>query len=134
MRIFLTSDTNADSGISEVGSKLYAPGIDTYFKDRDYGSSLIAGISVVLMCRDPRWNFTRRIRMDWKTATLRMDIMLDYDKMKPATPQERQREVAQRLYDEVPEVLERYRKKLKDFDMDRFISDLRDWIDSLGWR
>ena len=37
-----------------------------------------------------------------------------------------QREVAQRLYDEIQEVLSRY--KIVSFDGERFVADLRSWI------
>lgn len=52
--------------------------------------------------------------------------------MEEASPEERKRIMTQEIYDEVPEVLSRY--KIPDFDRDAFVADLRNWIDGLGWR
>jgi len=93
------------------------------------------------MCRDPLLNFDQRIELrSDKNAfrdekTLSIDIMLDLPTMKGfhLTDQaSRKRIMAQRIYDEVPEIVSRY--NIPDFDSETFIEDLRTWIDELGWR
>ena len=67
-----------------------------------------------------------------KEKTLYMDIMLDSKKMKSSVAKTRRRIIAQALEDEIPGVLSRY--KIADFDMNRFVTDLKAWIAGLGWK
>ena len=64
MRFFVTCDADIESGVSDV---LYGlnKAFDEYFGDRFYDDSGI-NISVILMCRDPVWNFKQRIRFSKK--------------------------------------------------------------------
>ena len=61
---------------------------------------------------------------------LYMDIMLDLDEMKCATPEERRRIILQKLASEVPETLSRY--VIPHFDRERFLDDLDAWIIDLN--
>jgi hypothetical protein len=90
------------------------------------------GVTVVFMCLDKELGLKKRIKLVKSEKKLYMDIMLDLPTMKSATPEARRREVAQRLYDEVPEVLAKY--KIPDFNRDAFVADFRAWIDGTGWR
>lgn len=131
MELFISSDTHWESRVDQVLNELTDHELRQYFEGRDYGSGL-AGVSVIFMCRDPSYNFKRRIKLSKKEKNLYLDIMLDLPTMKAATPEERKRVVAQRLYDEVPEVLSGY--KIPDFNKDAFVADLRGRIDRIGWR
>ena len=83
------------------------------------------------MCRDPRLNFKQRIRMDRKELILYMDLMLSSPEMAAATKAKRQHMLAEKLYNEVPQIVRKY--KLKDFDTERFVSDLQGWLKGTGW-
>ncbi|QIF04955.1 hypothetical protein [Roseimicrobium sp. ORNL1] len=102
-----------------------------HFAPKNYGEGL-SEIVVVLMCQDSALNLKRRLRYSRKESKVYMDIMLDLPAMSAATPEARKQEVMQRLFDEVPEVLERYR--IPDFDREVFVADLRSWIAHIGWR
>jgi hypothetical protein len=131
MKLFISSDAHWESRLGQVLDELTDHKFRQHFEGRDYGSGL-AGVSVIFMCRDPSNNFKRRIKLSKKDKNLHLDIMLDLPTMKAASPEERKRVVAQRLYDEVPEVLSSY--KTPFFDRDAFVTDFREWIDSIGWR
>ncbi len=131
MRLFITCDANWESKVDRVLSDLVGLKFRQHFEQREYGFGL-TGLSVILMCRDPSHNFKRRIKLSKKEKNLHLDIMLDLASMKEASPAERKREVAQRLFDEVPEVLSRYR--IPDFDREAFIADFQAWVESIGWR
>ena len=102
-----------------------------HFVAREYGDGFHC-VVVVLMCRNPELNFKRRIRFAKKEKTVFMDILLELPTMNALEPEDRKRIVAQRLFDEVPDVLSKY--KIPDFDKDAFIADFRAWIDATGWR
>jgi len=106
-------------------------GYSEHFEGLDYGSGL-AGILVTIICRDRSLHCKRRIRFPKKEKILYLDIMLDLARMKKFDLAVRKREVAQQLYEDVPEVISQLR--IPDFDKHAFISDLRSWIDATGWR
>lgn len=103
-----------------------------YFQQRDYGSGVF-GVTVTLMCRGLHTNFKQRIRFAKAEKKLYMDIMLDFIEMRDATDEQRKKIVATRLYNEVPEIVAKYKKKIPDFDADRFNADLQQWIKGTGW-
>ena len=102
-----------------------------YFVVKDNGAGL-AGVVIVLICRDPNLHLKRRIRFATKKKTIYMDTMLDLPVMKAALPAERKRIIAQQLSHDVAEVLSGY--KILDFKKDVFVDDFYRWIDGLGWR
>jgi hypothetical protein len=126
-RFRITSDANEESGVGQVVDSTSGPTED-HFKNKNYGTGL-SGIGVVLMCRDPRFNFKRRIRLAKKDKRLYMDIMLDLDQMKYNSPQARREIILQRIAKEVPEVLAKY--QLTNFDRERFVFDLHTWLASI---
>jgi hypothetical protein len=129
MKFNLLSDANWDSRVGQAVGELLTRESRIFFEERDYGAGLV-GIVVVFMCRDPNIKFKRRIRFVRKTKAIYMDIMLDFNQMKPATDEFRRRVVAERLLDEVPAVLGKY--SIPDFDRQRFIADLSDRIRTNG--
>jgi hypothetical protein len=58
--------------------------------------------------------------------------LLDLPTIKAASPAERTRLVAQRLFDEVPEVLSGY--KIPDFDKEAFNAEFRAWVENIAWK
>lgn len=131
MKLFISSDAHFESGLGQVLDDLTDHGFRQYFQGRDYGRGL-GGVSVIFMCRDPSYDFKRRIKHSKKERNLHMDIMLDLPTMKAASPEERKRIVAQRLFDEVPEVLSSY--KIPDFDKESFIAEFRAWVEITDWK
>jgi hypothetical protein len=129
MKIGFTADSNIESGLSEV---LYSFGtrLEDDFVQKSYGDSRLE-IFVVLMCRDPRWNFKQRIRFDRKDNCLYMDLMLDLPTMTQADFEGRKRIVAEKIVSEVPAIIAKY--KMKDFDLARFSSDLKSWFETNNW-
>jgi hypothetical protein len=130
MRFFITCDANIESKLDEVLDPMNDLGFDEYFAERYYDDSGI-NITVVLMCRDPYLNFKQRIRFSKNENKLYMDIMLDFNQMKYADSATRKRIVAEKLINEVPQIIAKY--KFKDFDLKRFSSDLRGWFEQQGW-
>jgi hypothetical protein len=57
--------------------------------------------------------------------------MLDLPIMKESSSIQRQRIIAERLYDEVPKIVSKY--KLEKFDTEKFVADLRAWLTSINW-
>jgi hypothetical protein len=131
MRLSILCDANWESGIEKILGELADRHLFEHFEAREYGAGL-GGVTVIFMCRDPSYDFKRRVKLSKKESKIYLDIMLNSREMSAATPEMRKREVAQRLYDEIPEVLSRY--KIVSFDGERFVADLRSWIDELGWR
>ncbi len=130
MKFGVTSDANSESGLDEVSRAKNAQGFEEYFADRFYDDSGIE-MFVVLMCRDPRWNFKQRIRFVKKDNCLYMDVMLDLNVMSRADSATRKRIVGEKIVNEVPQIVAK--KKFKDFDLKRFSSDLREWFEQHGW-
>ncbi len=131
LRLSILADVHWESRVDLVLNELSSFGFRQHFESKNYGSGL-AGVSVILMCRDPSYSFKRRIKLSKKEMNLHMDIMLDLPTMKAASPEERKRIVAQRLFDEVPQVLSGY--KIPNFDKDAFIAEFRAWVESIGWK
>ena len=130
MRFFTTYDANSEANLDEILHGLDNGGFDEYFAEKYYDDSGIE-MSVIFMCRDPRWNFKQRIRFSKKENRLYMDIMLDLDVMSHADPITRKRIVAEKIVNEVPQIIAK--KKFKDFDLPRFTKDLREWFETSGW-
>ena len=129
MKFGITCDANAESGVSEVMLGLN-DAFEEYFGDRFYDDSSI-GLFIVLMCRDPAWNFKQRIRFVKNRNTLYIDIMLDLNVMSRADPGTRKQIVGEKIVNEVPQIIAK--KKFKDFDLPRFSRDLRMWFEDQGW-
>jgi len=129
MKFFITSDSNAESGVGEATRGL-TQALGDYFADRLYNDSDIE-MAICLMCRDPSWNFKQRIRFVKKENCLYMDIMLDLDVMKYAERFHRKEVIGGKLVSEVPEIIAK--KKFKGFDLPRFTKDLREWFEDNEW-
>lgn len=130
MRFRIVSDSNIEAGLSDVSDALSESGFRAHFAEQYYDDSGIS-LGVVLMCRDPHLNFKQRIRFSKKENTLYMDLMLDLDVMSRANPVTRKRIVGEKIVNEVPQIVAKY--KFKDFDLKRFSSDLRTWFEENGW-
>jgi hypothetical protein len=125
MRFMIVGDINSESGVGQVIDEVCGPTLD-YFRPKEYGSGLL-GLGIVLMCRNPRLNFKRRIRFSKRESTLDIDIMLDLGQMQSADHETRRRIVLERLSEEVPAVVSKYH--FKDFDERQFVRDLRAWTE-----
>jgi hypothetical protein len=130
MKFGVTCDANIESGLNDVLNTLNNDGFDGYFDTRFYDDAG-TGLFIVLMCRDPMWNFKQRIRFVKKRNTLYVDIMLDLDVMSRADLATRKRIIGEKIVAEVPQIVAK--KKFKDFDLPRFTSDLREWFETHGW-
>jgi hypothetical protein len=124
MHLRITCDANEESGVGQVVFKISGP-TRRQFASKNYGIGL-AGVGVVLMCRDPELNFKRRIRLARKEKKLFMDIMLDLAQMREADQEKRTRIIRERLAEEVPTVVGKY--SIADFDKERFLADLKSWL------
>jgi len=126
MQFHITADTIQESGVAEVVYELSAP-TRQHFASLDYGSGL-PRLCVVLMCRDPKLDFKRRVRFSKQAQTLYMDVMLHLPDMIPLAHNERRSAIVVRLQREIPEVLTKY--KFHDFDQPKFENELRSWFAS----
>ena len=123
MHLRLTGDTSAESGLDPIFS--WSEPTRKYFVSKHYGNGLL-GVVVVLMCQDPALNLKRRVRFSKKEKKLYLDIMLDLNQIRTASPSARKRFVVERLSSEIPELLKKYR--FLDFDEAKFVDDLRSWL------
>jgi len=129
MKFGITYDANSEAGLDEVIFGLNAAW-ERFFGDRFYDDSS-TGLFLVLMCRNPRWDFKQRIRYSKKESTLYIDIMIDLGLMSGSGLGTRRQIVAKKILNEVPEIIAK--KKFKDFDLPRFTKDLREWFEDNGW-
>jgi hypothetical protein len=124
MHLRITSDANVESGVGQVVDEISGP-TRRHFVPKSYGGGL-AGVGVVLMCRDPKLNFKRRIRLARKERTLYMDVMLDLTEMRAADHGKRNLIIRERLIGEIPAIVRKY--SVEDFDAPRFEQDLKAWL------
>ena len=124
MRVRITSDANAESGIGPIVDEISGP-TRRYFAPKDYGVGLL-GLGIVLMCRDPKLNFRRRLRFDRKERVVFFDIMLDLKELRNADHKRRKQIVLERIAVEAPEVLKKY--SIPEFDESAFVTDLKSWL------
>ncbi len=128
MHLRITCDVNEESGVGEVVGEISGP-TRRHFVPKDYGIGL-AGVAVVLMCRDPERNFQRRLRIARKEKTVFMDVMLDLAQMREADHSGRKQIIRERLTEEIPAVVRKY--SIGDFDDARFAEDLKAWLAEIG--
>lgn len=131
MRFDIISDTNYEAKIDQVTDTFPARELEDWLHFKNYGSDLV-DIGIVLMCRNPEYNFKQRIRMDRKDKILYIDLMLNYYYFTSnITQEDRINAVAKKIIEEVPPIVKKY--KFKDFDTDLFISDLKMYFIEIGW-
>lgn len=132
MKFDITSDTNYETKISDhVTTQFPSREVEDWLYFKNYGSDLV-DIFIVLMCRNPERNFKQRIRMDRKNKALYVDLMLDYDYfVSDITQEDRVNIVAKKIIEEVPPIVKKY--KLRDFDLDLFMADLKEYFKKIGW-
>lgn len=126
MFLRITGDTDVQSGVGPIIDDSSGPTEDR-FAPMDYGAGA-PDIAVILMCQDPGLNLKRRVRLSKKDKTLYLDVMLDLPTMKFAKTKARRQFVFKKIHDDVSEVIARY--NLPDFDSERFLKDLKTWLDS----
>jgi len=135
MRFSVVSDADDETGLHDIVYEVNGAISDT-FLDRFYDDSGIS-IGVVLMCRDPRWNFRQRISFSTKKNCLYTDLMFDWHTMVNADHNTRKKIVAEKIVTEISQIIAKYKFKgkygFKDFDLPRFTKDLREWFETHGW-
>lgn len=130
MKINLLCDINWESRVDKVLYALSDFKYRQFFEKKNYGSSL-EEVIVVFMCRDTELNFKRRIRFSKKEKKLYMDIMLDLSQFSTIDQTDREKIIAQRLVSDIPLIISKY--KFKDFDIQKFERDLREWLIKINW-
>jgi hypothetical protein len=131
MKFNIVSDTNYEAKVDQVTDTFSSREVEDLMHFKNYGSDLL-GIVLVLMCRNPEYNFNQRIQMDKKNKVLYIDIMLDYNYfISDITPQHRIRYVSDKILEELPSVINKY--KFKNFDLEIFMQDLKDYFKKIGW-
>jgi hypothetical protein len=119
MDVFITSDSNWEAKIEHATRTL---SLDAFFAERDYGPGQ-PSLSIVLMCRDPSLRFRRRLRLVHKKRRLYSDIMLDLPTMQTAGHAARRGSIAERLLQDIPPAIAKYR--FSNFDLPAFSSDFK---------
>lgn len=69
--------------------------------------------------------FKQRIRFSSSEQTLYIDIMLSLDQLLSIGQDEKNRIVLNNIIEEVPPIVLKYKKKIKDFDFDKFLLDFK---------
>jgi hypothetical protein len=129
MRFSILSDADDETGLHEIVYEVNGP-IGNFFTNRFYDDSGIE-MAIILMGRDPRWDFKQRIRFVKKENCLYMDLMFDWNMVVESDHTARKEIVAEKIVTEVPQIIAKY--KFKDFDLPRFTKDLREWFETHGW-
>lgn len=124
MFIRVTSDANTESGVGEIVDQISGP-LERAFVEKQYGPGL-AGVVVVLMCRDPELAFVPRRRFLRKERKLYLDVMLNLVDMRHASSEFRKASVVNALLREVPAVVGHF--KIESFDLSAFMNDLEGWF------
>lgn len=122
MQVFFSGETEASSGVGMVIGEFNEQRRE-YFGSRNYGEDM-KEVAVFFICRTPK--LKQRIRFSKKAKILYTDIMLElaeYEKYEPAM---RMKAAAAQLLAELPRIIGKY--KFKDFDLDRFMTDLRTFL------
>jgi len=130
VRFRIVSDADQETGLHDISDEINRSPMDDFFVHRQY-DDLGISIGVVLMGRDPGWNFQQRISFSKKENKLYMDLMFDWHSMVGAKHSARKRIVAEKMITEIPQIIAK--KRFKDFDLPRFSSDLREWFEVHGW-
>jgi len=130
MKFFLTCDIDWESKVDKVHSALVDHKYRQYFAARDYGAG-VSEVAVILMCQNPELGLKPRLRFSKKTKVLSMDVMLDLPSLIGIEMEERQRIVANRMLEDIPKNVLKY--KIEDFDGQRFVFDFKAWMLSTGW-
>lgn len=120
MKFGITCDAWWETKVSEVLNIFPIRETFDFFYLKNYGADL-TDIFIVLMCRHTEYNFKQRIRFVKKEKALYMDIMLDFDLFMKITQPERNKIVMDKLIEEVPTIISKY--KFKDFDLPKFTKD-----------
>lgn len=131
MRFSIVSDTSYEAKVDQVTGAFPARELEDWLYFKNYGSDLI-DIGIVLMCRNPEYNFKQRIRLDKKNKILYIDLMLDYYYFVSDISQEnRIKVVVKKIMNEIPPIINKY--KLKDFNLYLFMEDLKEFFTKIGW-
>ena len=78
MRFTINADNSQETRVgSQVASEFPARELEDWLHFKNYGNDLV-DVGIILMCRNPEYNFKQRIRMDRKNKILYIDLMLDY--------------------------------------------------------
>ncbi|MFT3935795.1 MAG: hypothetical protein QM726_19360 [Chitinophagaceae bacterium] len=127
-RFNILSDTNWETKVENAIDLL--DGIQHYFEMRNYGKGL-AGIVLVVMCRDPRLKFKQRKRFLKKNNYLYLDIMLDYSEMISTTDNFlKARIIVEKIKQELFPILANY--NLNNVELAKLETDFNNFIRSKG--
>jgi len=129
MRVGMSYDANKEARLDEVIRGANAS-LGVFFSDRFYDDSGM-NLFVVLMCRDPKLNFQKRIRLSRSDNTLYIDVMLDVTLMSAIDVESGRAIVARKMLEDIPIAIQT--KRSIDFDSSRFIADLGTWFENNGW-
>ena len=118
----ITCDAWWETRVSEVINLLPIREMRDEFYGKFYGND-INDIFIVLMCRQPEYNFKPRVRFNKKEKALYTNIMLDFDFFINATQEQRNKKVLDQILVELPVIISKY--EFKNFDTLRFIDDIK---------
>lgn len=132
MRFNITSDANYETKVGDhVTTQFPRRELQDFLHFKNYGNDLV-DIIIVLMCRNPEYDFKQRIRLNRNNKILYIDLMLDYSFfISDITQEDRIDVVVKKIIEEVPPIVKKY--KLKDFDLDLFMKDLKKYLKKIGW-
>jgi hypothetical protein len=124
MKIRNSSDIYEDSGI---GTLMHELNIGRYFVNKDYGNNEVA-LFFVINCVPH--DFKLRKRYDSKGKTLYWDIILDYEKVKKSSLNEKKVILANAIVESF-DILDSYKKL--NIDKAKIKEDAKLFFESIGW-
>jgi hypothetical protein len=125
MRFNILSDADWEARVDFVLDHFSGLGYRSFFEEKDYGPG-VAGMTVVCMCQDPGLDLKRRVRFSKKEKKLYMDVMLNLDEMKAASPDQRKKILVREILEGVPVIVNKY--DLPGFDSMQFLADFDSWF------
>ena len=129
MRVNILCDASWAAKIDKILDALSDTNYRHFFEAKNYGSS-IEGVVIFLMCLPSEYNLKQRIRFYKKEKTLYLDLMLDLALFKQIGQEEKNKIVAVKMINEVPQIIKKY--KFKDFDLMKFEDDLKKLLKKLS--
>lgn len=128
MKMFITSDADAQSGIGELVDTVSGP-CWRHFQRFDFGDE-VAGICVVLVCQPLSIGLKPRVSYSKKERQLYLDVMIDPAEVKRMPLSDFRHMLFDRITNNISTVLAKYR--LKEFRSNDFIEALRSWFSEMN--
>ena len=125
VNIWMTCDANWETYTPRILDVLLE-GVD-FFEQRFYGGE-VERLSLIMVCREPEFEFSQRSKFYRKKRELYTDIMLDYRLMVAGSMSmnDRMNYVAEQIFLQLSADFKK--RKFSDFNSIDFLADMKSWF------